>query len=92
MGKHTPDTILSAECGCRVVRGKDPTKPFGSQFNLEQCPTHAAAPELLEACEKLLNLTNHPYITAAIGDLNEKLPAWENAKQAAREVVEHARR
>ena len=44
MSQHT----ATLSCGCTIGRLKHPTK---GELGIIFCPTHAAAPELLEACK-----------------------------------------
>ena len=48
--KHTKDKgerIFTLLCGCKIL-------DYPTEYKIEYCPTHKAAPELLEACEYAL--------------------------------------
>ena len=66
----------SLPCGCVVVLERMTLGVFVQ--GIEQCPLHAAAPDLFVACERVANDTTHPIM----GDIQAQLrAAIANAKR-----------
>lgn len=51
-------TFAKQPCGCRVVG----TGTLEAPFDIERCPTHSAAPELLEVLSELMEMRGECFI------------------------------
>ncbi len=66
---HTPDRIHNPTCACTChVEFK------GKAHRIIYCPTHAAAPELLKACESALVLLDRQLANAKRNDAYGEKP------------------
>lgn len=76
---HGPTLV---DCGCQAKVYAD-----GSGIEIEYCPLHGAARDLLEALGHCLNIMQHPYVGEP---MEAELPAWYRILDEARAAIAKA--